>query len=263
MTTLALELLARTRVALTWWLVGILAMAAYVVAVYDSIGSLEELSKLYEAYPPAIRKLFGEVDIGKLDGWVHIELLSWLPLVLAIYAGIFAAGAVSREAEQHTVDFLLGLPVTRSQFVASRLLVGLVNMLFICVAVFLLLVIAVTIVGHTPSAGRYALALTNAYLLGAALFAAYIAVATMVDEQARVTGITLGVTLVLYIATAALKAADAPAPVRWLTPFEHYHSAEAMSGQGLPLLPLLLLPAATLVAGAAALYWYNRRDIAI
>ncbi len=263
MRTLALELAGRTRFALMWWVLGTLAMAGYVVAIYDTLGNLEELSKLYESYPPALRELIGEVDIGTLNGWLHVELMSWLPLILAVYGGIYAAGAVSREAEQGTVDFLLALPVSRRQFIASRLAVGLWNQLVICAAVFIALVLLVVLVGHHPQADRYALALTNAFLLGGALLTAYIAVASAVDEQARVTGIALGVTLVLYVATAALRAADAPEALRWFTPFEHYHSAEAMSGQGLPLLPLLLLPAASVVAGGAALYWYSRRDIAI
>jgi putative exporter of polyketide antibiotics len=92
---------------------------------------------------------------------------------------------------------------------------------------------------------------------------AYVAVAAAVDEQSRVTGITLGLTLVAFIATAGLRAADAPEALRWFTPFEHYHSAEAMSGDGLPLLPLVLLPSLAVAAATAAIYWYNRRDIAI
>jgi len=141
--------------------------------------------------------------------------------------------------------------------------VGLWNIFVICLGVFAVLVVGVAIIGHTPSAGNYALAMANAFLLSAALLAAYVAVAAAVDEQARVTGITLGLTLVLYILTGALKATDAPEAVLWFMPFEHYHSAEAMTGGSLPLLPLVLLPAATLAAGAAAVYWYNRRDIAI
>lgn len=262
MKALIVELAARTRVSLIWWAVGTLALVVYVVAVYGSIGSLDQLSRLYEAYPPAIRKLVGDVDIGTLNGWIQVEFMSWFPLILAIYGGIYAAGSISKEIEQRTADFLLGLPVTRRQFVMSRLLVGLGNMFLICVLAFVLLTAEVWLVGHTPSADRYALALSNAFLLGAALLAAYIAIAVMVDEQARMTGIALGTTLVLYVATGALKAADAPAPVRWLMPFEHYHSADAMSGQGLPVLPLLLLISAGVIAATFALYWYNRRDIA-
>jgi len=260
---LALELAARTRVSLMWWVVGTLALAAYVVGVYDTIGSLEELSRLYEAYPPAIRKLVGEVDIGTLDGWIQVEFMSWFPLILAVYAGIFAASSASREVEQRTVDFLMGLPVSRWQFVASRLAVGLGNMLLLCVAVFVLLVAEAAGVGHAPSPDRYALALTNGLLLGAVLLAAYMALAVIIDEQARVTGITLGATLVLYVATAALKTADAPEVLRWFLPFEHYHAAEAMTGQGLPILPLVLLSSAAVAAAAAAFYWYSRRDIVI
>ena len=263
MTVLALDLAARTRAALGWWMLGILGMAAYAVFAYETLSGLEELSRLYEQYPPAVRKLFGEVDIGTLNGWIQVEIVSYVPLLLAIYAGIFAAGSISREVEQRTVDFILGLPISRTRFILSRLVVGLWNIFVICLGVFAVLVVGVAIIGHTPSAGNYALALANAFLLSAALLAAYLAVAAAVDEQARVTGITLGLTLVLYILTGALKATDAPEAVRWFMPFEHYHSAEAMTRGSLPLLPLVLLPAATLASGASAIYWYNRRDIAI
>lgn len=263
MTVLALDLAARTRAALGWWMLGILGMAAYAVSAYETLSGLEELSRLYEQYPPAVRKLFGDVDLGTLNGWLQVEIVSYLPLLLAIYAGIFAAGSISREVEQGTVDFILGLPVSRTRFILSRLVVGLWNILLICLALFAVLVVGVAIIGHTPSAGNYALALANAFLLSAALLAAYVAVAAAVDEQARVTGITLGLTLVLYILTGALKATDAPQEIRWFMPFEHYHSAEAMTQGSLPLLPLVLLPCAALVAGSAAIYWYNRRDIAV
>jgi hypothetical protein len=139
--------------------------------------------------------------------------------------------------------------------------VGLLNVLAICLGVFAVLVAGVALMGHAPSAGRYALALLNAYLLAAALLTAYIAIATFVDEQSRITGITLGLTFVLYIMTAALQATGAPDVVRWFMPFEHYHSAQAMSGDGLPVGPLLALAGAAGVAVGVALYWYNRRDL--
>jgi ABC-2 type transport system permease protein len=262
-TTLAFDLAARTRAALAWWMLGILGMAAYAVTTFDTISGREELSRLYEQYPPAIRKLFGEVDIGSLNGWIQVEIVSYIPLLLAIYAGIFAAGSLSREVEQRTVDFILGLPVSRTRFILSRLVVGLWNILLICVGLFAVLVAGVAIIGHTPSAGNYALALTNAFLLGAALLAAYIAVASAIDEQARVTGITLGLTLGAYVLTGAFKATDAPEVLRWLLPFEHYHSAQAMTQGSLPIAPLVLLISTTLAASGFAVYWYNRRDIAI
>ena len=90
-----------------------------------------------------------------------------------------------------------------------------------------------------------------------------IAAHTLGNARAWVLGITLGLTLIAFIATAALRATDAPEALRWFTPFEHYHSAEAMSGDGLPLLPLVLLPSMALAASAVAVYWYERRDIAI
>lgn len=262
MSTLILDLLRRSRAALGWWMIGMLSMGAYVVFVYDSIGNLEDLHDLYEQYPDSIKDLLGEIDIGTLNGWIHLELLSWMPLVLGVYGGIFAAGSISREAEQRTLDFTLGLPVSRVEFMASRLTVGLLNLAALCILIFLLLVAGVTITGHDPSAGKYALALLNAYLLGTALFATFAFIASAVDEQARLIGITIGATLVAYIATGALKSAGAPEALLWLSPFEHYHSADIMSGRDVPIVPFVLLAAATVIFGAAAVYWYNRRDLA-
>jgi ABC-2 type transport system permease protein len=260
---LALDLLSRSRAALAWWLVGILAMAAYVVLVYDSIGSLEDLRRLYDQYPESVRELIGDVDISSINGWIHIELLSWMPLILGMYGGIFAGGNISKESEQRTVDFILGLPVSRTQFMVSRLVAGLVNMAVICILTFALLVALVLAVGHTPSAGKLAVALLNAYLLGAALFSAYAFIASFTDDQAKLMGIAIGGTLVMYIATGALKAAGAPDVAQWLIPFDHYHSADVMSGRHVPILPMVVLLVGATVAGVAAVYWYNRRDLAV
>jgi ABC-2 type transport system permease protein len=238
-----------------------LAMAAYVVGVYDSLGGVDQLKEFYEQYPESIRDLFGEADFSTIDGWIHIELLSWMPLVLGIYGGIFAAGNVSREIEQRTLDFVLGLPVSRTAFILSRIAAGAVNQAVICALVWLLLVVEVALVGHTPSAGKYALALLSAYLLGIALFFGYVLIATFVDEQARLIGIAIGGTLVLYIATGVLRTADAPAPVRWLSPFEHYQSADIIAGNTVQVLPFAVLVVGAVVAGAAAIYCYNRRDL--
>jgi ABC-2 type transport system permease protein len=244
-------------------MIGIVAMGAYVVGIYDTLGDIDELAEFYEQLPPALREFIGDADITTIDGWMQLELMSWMPLILAIYGGIFAAGTVSREVEQRTVDFVLSLPISRVHFIASRLIIGVWNLLLMCVVIFVLMTAGVALTGHSVNADHYALAVFNAFLLSVALLAAYVALATFVDEQSRVTGITIGVTLVLWITSVALQATDAPEVVRWFSPFEHYHSAEAMAGKSVPIGSLVVLAVASIVGASVALYWYNRRDLAI
>ena len=262
MRALVTDLLGRSWFALAWWTFGLLAMGAYIVAIYGSLSGTEELEELFDLYPASIQELIGDVNIGTIDGWVHVEFMSWIPLVLGMYGGIFAAGNISREAETRTTDFVLGLPVSRIEFMASRLAVGIINIGAICAAAFVLLVVEVPLMGYESSPDHYALALFNAFLLGAALFCGYAFIASFIDEQARVIGIAIGGTLVVYIATAALRTASAPDVVRWLSPFEHYRAADAMSGRAVDPGSLLVLAVAGVISGAAALYWYNRRDLA-
>ncbi len=262
MRALVADLMGRSWFALGWWMVGVLAMGAYVVAVYGSLSGTAELEELWDLYPASIRELIGDVNIATIDGWVHVEFMSWIPLVLGMYGGIFAAGSISREAETGTADFVLGLPVSRIEFMASRLVVGILNIGAICGGAFVMLAVLVPLMGYDASPDRYALALLNAFLLGAALFCGYAFIASFIDEQARVIGIAIGGTLVTYIATGALRTASAPDIVRWLSPFEHYRAADAMSGRAIDPGSLVLLAVAGVVAGAAAVYWYNRRDLA-
>jgi len=262
MRALTIDLLGRSWFALGWWMVGLLAMGAYGVAIYGSLSDTDEFADLWGLYPESIRELVGDVNIGTINGWLQLEFMSWIPLLLGMYGGIFAAGNISREAETRTVDFVLGLPVSRIEFMASRLAVGIINIGAICGGAFVLLAVQVPLMGYESSPDRYALALGNAFLLGAALFCGYAFIASFIDEQARVIGIAIGGTLVVYIATAALRTASAPDVVRWLSPFEHYRAADAMSGRAIDPGSLAVLAVAALVAGAAALYWYNRRDLA-
>jgi ABC-2 type transport system permease protein len=255
------DLFTRSLFVLFWWVLGLVLMGVYVIAIYDTIGNIEDLQQIIDQYPESIRNLIGDVNIGTIEGWIHTELMSWVPLVIGMYGGIFAAGNISKEAEQHTLDFVLGLPISRTSFMASRLAVGLTNIGLICLAVFVLVLIEVPLVGHELRVERYAIALINAFLLGAALYCVFVLIASFIDDQARVIGIAIGGTLVIYIATAALKTADAPDFIRWLSPFEHYRSADAMSGRAVSIPSLAVLAFAAVIAGAGSLYWYNRRDL--
>jgi hypothetical protein len=53
---LVFDLAARTRAALGWWMLGILAMAVYVVVAFDTMVNVESLAQLYKDYPPALRR---------------------------------------------------------------------------------------------------------------------------------------------------------------------------------------------------------------
>ena len=145
---------------------------AYVVGVYDSLGSVEDLKELYEQYPESIRDLLGggRTSAPSTVGFTR-AFLSWLPLVSASTAAYFSvAGNISKEAEQRTLDFTSDSHYSRS-FVVSRLVAGLFNLAVLTGSIWLIIVVEVAAVGHDPATGKYALALLNAYLLGAALAA--------------------------------------------------------------------------------------------
>lgn len=76
--------------------------------------------------PPALKAAFGgEVSLGTLGGWLQIELYSYLPLLLAIYAAIDVAELMREGARigpdaAALVVFVVGLLAAASLAFSGR-----------------------------------------------------------------------------------------------------------------------------------------------
>lgn len=66
-----------TRRAIGWWSLGLIAMAALMVAVYPSVRDNPDLNKMVEDYPDAFKAFLGlseNVDYTSAVGYLNSEL---------------------------------------------------------------------------------------------------------------------------------------------------------------------------------------------
>lgn len=100
------------RANLLGWSVTVALMTWYLAAAFRMLantGVMKDLTQALETLPPALKALFASGDpIFTMQGWVEGMLYTGIiPLVLLIFTGLYVARSITREMDQHTLEFLL------------------------------------------------------------------------------------------------------------------------------------------------------------
>ena len=127
------NVLTLARVGVISWSVVLVLWALLVVWIYPS---LEDTGVNFEDYlnamPEQLRAsmgIAGEAEAALMFnagaftylGFLNVEYISWLPLLLGIYAVVYCGGLISKEVERGTLDVVLSQPVERTTFLLSKL----------------------------------------------------------------------------------------------------------------------------------------------
>ena len=133
---LYLRLLRMSRISVIAWGVILGLWALLIVSIYPSIsdGMGEGMKGYVEAMPQGMKAAVGlggpeDLDLVfdggsfTLPGYLNVEYLAWLPLVLGIYSVVFCGGLISKEYERGTLDTLLSQPLSRNKFLLTKFLV--------------------------------------------------------------------------------------------------------------------------------------------
>lgn len=113
------------------WTATLVIWAMLVIWIYPTINESVSLEDYINAMPEQLQAAIGistPEDMAMifrdggftLAGYLNTEYLSWMPLLLGVYAVVYCGGLVSKEAERGTLDVLLSQPLERSAFLASK-----------------------------------------------------------------------------------------------------------------------------------------------
>jgi ABC-2 type transport system permease protein len=260
-----LKTLDDTRRALAWWSLGLIGMAAMMIAVYPTIRDNPELNKLVEDYPEALKAFIafgGEVDYTSGAGYLGSELFSFMvPLLLLVAAIGAGARATAGEEERGTLDLLLANPISRRRLVTEKLGALAAEIAALALVLWLSLLVGVEIVGMDVSAAHIAAATVSAALLGLAFGAIAVLVGAASGHRGMAIGVTAAGGVAAYLVSSLATLVDFLEPVRQLSPYYHYVASDPLRG-GLVLDHALFLVALALVAGVLAIMIFDRRDLA-
>jgi len=136
--------LKRMRGTILGWGLAFGVMAAFVGTLVDTMVKQGEiLNELLSSYPATFKVMVGELtSVNTPEGFIGLEIFSFTPLILGVFAVIAGAGIVISDEEDGVLDLLMAKPLTRSALFFGRVIGLMVSIAAILSLILLGLLIA-------------------------------------------------------------------------------------------------------------------------
>lgn len=260
-----LETLLEAKRALVWWSLGLIGMAALMIAVYPTVRDNPDLNEMVKDYPEALKAFIafgGDVDYVSGAGYLGSELFAFMvPLLLLIAAIGAGARAIAGEEERGTLDLLLANPLSRRRLVLDKLAAVAVEVVLLSVVLVAALAVGVALVGMNVSTAHLAAATTSAALLAFAFGAIALFVGAFSGHRGVAIGVAAAGAVAAYLVNSLAAIVTFLEPARMVSPFYHYVASDPLR-QGLALDHVAFLVTVALAAAGLAIVALERRDLA-
>ena len=208
-----------------WYGLGLALMAALVVYIYPSYS--DQLADF--EIPEALKAIIGDVDYATATGFISAEVLSWVPIVLAVFAITSGTGALGGEEANGTLDLLLAQPISRTRLAVEKLTGLFAAALLLTAIIYAGWLVSVPFVDIEVGLGDLALATLNmapiVLLLQSLACFASVTLGSRGAATGAITAFAVGSYFVNYLASLV----DAIEPVRVVSVFYHYHGTEVLT----------------------------------
>ncbi len=267
------NVLTLARVGVVSWSVVLVLWALLVVWIYPSLGNTGvNFEEYLDAMPEQLKAAMG---VGGPDesalifqagaftyvGYLNIEYISWLPLLLGIYAVVYCGGLVSKEVERGTLDVVLSQPVVRTTFLLSKLAgfmtLALAATAFSAVAVLL----GGLTIGEDADVVNVLAVHAVSFLLVAAI-AGYSTLASCVSlDPGRSLAVSGVLTALTYFANVLGSAIEAVGWVKYGSLFYYYDSLRVLAEGAVNWAGIAVYVGVFAAMTSAAVLVFRRKDL--
>jgi ABC-2 type transport system permease protein len=210
------------RRALAGWSIGVVLLAAWMLAMYPTIRDNAQFADLLDSYPEAMREMFQLDDFTTGPGYLRAEVFSFTaPVLLCLLATLWGSDAIAGEEERGTMDVLLAAPLSRRRLLMDKALAVAAGLVVVTGALGAALGVGGLFVGlHVPASKLVATLLSSA-MLAAVFGAVALAIGAATGRRGMSRGITAVVVVAAYIISSLSTIVSWLEPLRPLSPWHH------------------------------------------
>lgn len=235
------------------------AIALLVVSLYSSVG--EQFDAAFGAVPPALESMFDGAKFGTPEGFVQVELFTFVGPGLVIAAGIAAGSNTIAGAERSgRLTLILSSPVRRRQLVTAAVATTLVSACVVTLALLIGILGGAAIAGVALAPPRAAAACFSLGLLGAAVGLIALAAGAITGNKGLATAISTTAALVSYAGYTFFPLAAQLEPWHRATLWYPFAANQPLIN-GVNWLHAVVLVGISAGAAVSAYWGFERRDL--
>ena len=254
--------LKRGRRALLVWTAAISFMLGICVLIYPEMSSqIGDISDLF-ADMGGFSAAFGmdKINFGELIGYFGVECGNVLGLGGAFFAALLGISILAKEEKEHTAEFLLTHPISRTSVIAEKLCAAAAQIVILNMAVIAVTVISMIAIGEIPPVKTLALLFLAYFLMQLEVTAITFGISSCIRRGSL--GIGLGLAAVFYFLNIIANLMEETAFLKYITPFGYTDGADIIASGALTG-GYLAAGMAFAAAGILFAFWkYRKKDIA-
>ncbi len=235
-------------------------MVICIVMFPEMKGQMEDVSDMF-ASMGSFTAAFGmdRLSFGTLTGFYAIECGNILGLGGAFYAALTGITALEKEEKEHTAEFLLTHPVTRTGIVSAKLASVLFQITVMNVLILAISLISILFIDEEIPWKELLLFHLAYYLLQLEIGGICFGISAFLRRSGL--GIGLGLACLMYFLNLIANISESAEFLKYITPFGYADGADIVTEEALNG-PMVAVGVSLAVIGIAAAYWkYNRKDI--
>lgn len=253
--------LRRGKTGLLIWTAAISFMLAICVLIYPQMSSqMGDVSAMF-ADMGSFSQAFGmdRINFGEFIGFFGVECGNVLGLGGAFFAALLGIAALAKEEKEHTAEFLLTHPISRTQIIAEKLLAVFAQILLLNVVVIAVSALSIRGIGEEAPVRTLALLFLAYFLMQLEVAAVTFGISAFLSRSSL--GIGLGLAAVFYFLNILANLTEKADFLKYITPFGYTEGADIIADKAIPG-RYLAVGICFFVIGIALAFWkYRRKDI--
>ena len=260
--TIFLHELRQNKIALIIWSAAISFMLGICVIIYPEMSSqMGEISDMF-ADMGAFTTAFGmdQLNFGEFMGYFGVECGNALGLGGALFAAIVGASALAKEEKEHTAEFLLTHPLSRTRIISEKLVAAVTQIFILNAAVIATTFVCIAAVGVDFETKPLLLTFLAYLILQLEIAAITFGLSAFLRRGEL--GIGLGLAFAFYFMNILANLTEELKFIKYVTPFGYADGAHIIPEGAIEIKYLAVGMVISAVGIIAAYLKYNKKDIA-
>lgn len=253
--------LRQGRSALIIWTAAISFMLGVCIVIYPEMSTqMGDISAMF-ADMGSFSQAFGmdRINFGEFLGFFGVECGNVLGLGGAFFAALLGISALAKEEKEHTAEFLLTHPVSRTRVITEKLSAVIAQIVILNLAVIAVTALSVLIIGEEADIKTLAMLFSAFFLMQLEVAAVTFGISAFLRRGSL--GIGLGLAAVFYFMNIVANLIDETKFLKYITPFGYTESADIIADGALNGGYLAVGMALAAIGVILAFWKYGRKDI--